>query len=54
MNLKLKKILLYMLCIVILIISLLFTKIVINSNLPMWLKYWLLMGKIIIYVKNRI
>lgn len=42
MNLKLKKTLLYMLCIVILIISLLFTKIVINSNLPMWLKYWLL------------
>ena len=42
MNLKLKKILLYMICIVILIISLLFTKIVINSNLPLWLKYWLL------------
>lgn len=42
MNLKLKKTLLYMLCIVILIVSLLFTKIIINSNLPMWLKYWLL------------
>lgn len=42
MNLKLKKTLLYMLCIVILIVSLLFTKIIVNSNLPMWLKYWLL------------